>query len=131
MSASIPFFLSAFNANSFAIAILVLFFFFSFPSSFLEGMLKVFLVTFWHSLTRNRVTKIGSISLDKSRKVSITNVFKMLFAMRVTRVTPCVLFTITRIHSIQKILKIRNLETRWKMTQKIQLFKAQKTEKSS
>ena len=41
------------------------------------------------------------------------------------------LFTVTSIHRIQKITKIKNSEPWWKETRKIQLFKAQKTEKSS
>ena len=38
------------------------------------------------------------------------------------------LFMATRIHSIRKSTKNRNFETRWKVTQIIQLFKAQKRE---
>ena len=57
----------AFNAKSFAIAIIV-FFLFSFSSNFLERLQKVFLATFHDSITRKRVTKIGPISLDTSIK---------------------------------------------------------------
>ena len=42
-------------------------------------------------------------------------VSKMSFAIRVTS-----------IHSIQKVAKIRNSEEKWKVAQKIQLFKSQK-----
>ena len=46
----------AFNAKSFAIAILV-FFLFSFSSLFLDGLLKAFKSTFYHKFSRNCVTK--------------------------------------------------------------------------
>ena len=66
------------------------------------------------------MTKMGPVPLDISKNVSVTNVFKMLVAMRVTHVTPCVLlFTLTSIHSIYEITKIRDSETGWKEIQKI------------
>ena len=57
--------------------------------------------------------------------------FKLLFAVRVAHVTSfALLFLVTSIHSIQKIPKITSSETRRKVMQKIQLFKAKNIEKS-
>ena len=116
------------NTKSFATAILVFFFFLSRPV-FWKDCQKFFssVLSFisWEICDQDWIYLIGHI-----KKVYVTNVFKRLFVMRVTHVTPCALLTVTSIHSIQKITKIRNSETRWKVTQKIQLFQ-DSTEKSS
>ena len=44
---------------------------------------KFFKRTFYHSLLRKCLTKIGAISFDTLKQVYVTNVFKMLFAMPV------------------------------------------------
>ena len=54
---------------------------------------------------------------------------KVLFATCLTHVMSCALFTVISIHT-RKITKLKIWETRWKMTEKVQLFKVQKTEKS-
>ena len=51
-------FVFACNAKSFTIASLVFFFFFIYSSLFVDGLSNIFLGTFYHSLTRKRMTKI-------------------------------------------------------------------------
>ena len=57
--------------------------------------------------------------------------FKMFFAMHVNRVTPRALPNHDNLQSQHpKNYKNHNLETRWKVIQKIQLFTAEETKKS-
>ena len=97
---------------------------FSFLSRFLDGLPKVFLGKFHHSLPKKRVTKVGLILLDTLKKVCVAIVEDVICDVCGLCFT---LFTVTSIHSIPKVTKIKSPETKWKVTQKIQLFKAQKT----
>ena len=114
------------NVESFPIAMLV--FFFSFPFSSLSFD-KGLSLTFHDLLPKKLITKIGLIVLDKLKKVCVLMFLKMLFATCLTHVMSCALFTVISIHT-RKITKLKIWETRWKMTEKVQLFKVQKTEKS-
>ena len=81
-----------FKTKSFAIAILVFFFFLSFLLvQFSERTAKSFLAMFYQSITRKHVTKIGPSSLDTSKKVCTTNVFQDVFAICVIHVSSCAL----------------------------------------
>ena len=74
------------------------------------------------------MTKIGSISLDTLKNVCVTNGFKDVICNTCDscNIMCFTLFMATSIHSIQKVAKIRNSEEKWKVAQKIQLFKSQK-----
>ena len=99
------------NAKSFAIAFLFSSFYFFFLSLFLDGLLKAFLRMFHDSLPRKLAVKIRFVTLDTIKKVSLNNIFQDFlcdacdpyYAMCFT------LLTITSIHSIWKITKMRNL----------------------
>ena len=88
-------------------------------------------LTFHDLLPKKLITKIGLTVLDKLKKVCATDVFEDVIwnlfdpchAMCIT------LCTVISIH-IRKITKLEIWETRRKMTEKVQLFKVQKTEKS-
>ena len=120
------------NAKSFAFAVLFFFFPFSLSLFFLDRLSKFFHWLLMICYSRS-VTKIEPFWLDTRKKVGVTNVFKDVTC---DAYDPCdtmyfTLFTVTSIHSILQITKIRNSETRRKVTQNIQLFKTQKTEKST
>ena len=109
------------NAKNLSIFILVFFFFlsFSFLSIFLDRLPKVFLGMFNHWLHWKCGTTIGLISFN-TLKVCITNILEEVICYAYD---PCnamcfTLFTITSVHNIWKITKIRNSETRCKTTQK-------------
>ena len=70
------------------------------------------------------MTKVGLILLDTLKKVCVAIVEDVICDVCGLCFT---LFTVTSIHSIPKVTKIKSPETKWKVTQKIQLFKAQKT----
>ena len=119
-----------FNMQALKSSLSSCFFFSLFPSHrfFLDRLPKVFLTTFHDLLPRKHVSKNGLISLETLKEASVTNAFQDLIC---DVCDPCsaicfTLFVITRIHSILKITKIKNLETAWKVIQKIQLFKIQR-----
>ena len=70
-------FVVGFNSKSYAVAILVFVYFpFFFPSCpSLDGLLKVFLLAFYHSLPRRSVTKITPILLDTLNEICVKTVF--------------------------------------------------------
>ena len=87
---------------------------------------------FYHELLRKSVTSIGPTTLGTVKKVCVKDVFQSIIC---DPCDPCNaicfnLFATTSIHSMRNITGIRNWETARKVTQKIQLFKAQKTENS-
>ena len=90
------------NAKSFTIAILVFFSFFSFSFSslFVEGHSKDFRSMFYSSLTRKHVTKVGFISLDTLKIVSV-KLFPLV-AIRDTCGTWYGLLMITSVPAIRK-----------------------------
>ena len=108
------------NAKSFAIAVLV-FFFFSTPFLSSRFFRRTARSSYNELLPRKRETKIGPISLVTRNKFCVTNIFDVIC----DACNPCnamcfTLFTVTSIHNIQKYTKIRNSKKIWKVTQKIQ-----------
>ena len=70
-------FIAFLHAKSFATPVLVVVVFSSLLTSywcFTKGMQKALLSIFYHLLHRKRVAKIGLISLDTLKKVSVTHV---------------------------------------------------------
>ena len=97
---------------------------------------KRFLCMTYSLLSKTRKMSNGLHSLDtiKSLRNNCFQRFECFFVCDASDLyyTMCfILLTVTSIHSIRKITKLRNSEKRWKVTQKISLFKVQKTEKSS
>ena len=99
------------NAKNFTIA------FFSLSFSFLLQLLghrlpKFFLQTFQDLSPRKHVTNSRLVSLD-TKKVFVTSVFQdvICYAYDSCNTMCCTLFTVTRIHSIPKITKMRNSKT--------------------
>ena len=98
--------------------------------SVFEWTAKIFLCMTLIFFRMIRVTSVGFILLETLLKFCATNVFQggICEAWRQCCAMCFTLFAVTSIHSIQKIKTKRNLETRSKMTLKIQLLKAQDKE---
>ena len=77
------------------------------------------------------MTKIRFSSLDTLKKVYIVNDFEAVVCDTCDSYDAMCFTMEISIHSIQKFIKIKNSESRWKVTQKIQPFKAQKMDKST
>ena len=87
----------------------------------------------FHDRLFRRVAKIGLIPLDALKKVCTTKLFHDAICNACDHIMPCVfLSSCNQQHSQHPDnFKIRNLKTKWEVTQKVQLLKAQITDKSS
>ena len=90
--------------------ILIFFFSFFFLSSFLDELPKAFFGKSYHSLPKNRLTKIGLISLDKLKNVYVANVFEDVICdvRDLCKIMCFTFFTVNSIHSIQEVTNLGN-----------------------
>lgn len=103
-------------------------------SVILDGLPGIFFINDSKIVSEDIRDQYRSKFIRYSKKGSVTYVLEVCLCHACNRwFTMCLrLFMVTTTCSIQKVIRNRNLETRWKITQMmIQLLKAQKREKSS
>ena len=105
-----------------ALPLFVIFFSFSFKSVFLGGLAKVFY--FFMLLLKTHATSIGLISLNTLEKKNFARDAPLVAIAGTcgSRHVMCFrLFTVTSIHNIRKRTRNRNLETRLKVIEDLNL----------
>lgn len=103
-------------------------------SVILDGLPGIFFINDSKIVSEDIRDQYRSKFIRYSKKGSVTYVLEVCLCHACNRwFAMCLrLFMVTTTCSIQKVIRNRNLETRWKITQMmIQLLKAQKREKSS
>ena len=110
-----------FACNAKALPLFVIFFSFSFKSVFLGGLAKVFY--FFMLLLKTHVTSTRLISLNTLEKKTTRDVLLVVIpgTCGPWHVMCFSLFTVTSIHSIRKRTRNRNLETRLKVIEDLNL----------